>query len=135
MSPLCVNCARVAPGLCAYHIMDLSGCDLDEAEEVSRSTREWYHCPHCNDKVRGTEFCSRCYYYVDPARLMNWITAIPRWRCEDCNAPRIFNPSGGLKPGPCGRCLRRGFSFVAALTPLTPLTPEQLAAWVKGVKA
>ena len=135
MRPLCVNCVRVAPDLCAYHIMDLSGCDLDEAEEVSRSTREWYHCPHCNDKVRGTEFCSRCYYYADPAQLMNWITETPRWRCEDCNAPRIFDPSGGLKPGPCGRCLRRGFSFVAALTPLTPLTPEQLAAWVKGVKA
>ena len=135
MSPLCVNCVRVAPGLCTYHIMDLSGCDLDEAEEVSRSTRKWYYCPHCNDTVRRTEFCGRCYYYVDPARLMNWITAIPRWRCEDCNAPRIFDPSGGLKPGPCGRCLRRGFSFVAALTPLTPLTPEQLAAWVKGMKA
>ena len=30
MSPLCVNCARVAPGLCTYHIMDLSGCDLDK---------------------------------------------------------------------------------------------------------
>ena len=124
----CVNCRRAAPSLCTYHIMDLSGCDLDEAEEVSRTTREWYHCPHCNDTVRRTKFCSRCYYYVDPAYLMQWLIDAPRWRCEDCGAPKIIDTTRPLNIGPCGRCLRRGF------TVKTPLTPEQLAQWLKGVR-
>ena len=128
MRPLCVNCVRVAPDLCAYHIMDLSGCDLDEAEEVSRSTREWYHCPHCGNTVLSTKFCDACYSYSNPARLMNWIRDAPQWRCEDCGAPKIIDTPRYLNLGDCGRCLRRGFTFV------TSLTPEQLAHWLKGVR-
>ncbi len=124
----CVNCRRVAPSLCTYHIMDLSGCDLGEAEEVSRSTREWYHCPHCNDTVRRTMFCKVCYSYSHPAYLMQWLVDAPRWRCEDCGAPKIVDTTQELNIGPCGRGLRRAF------TAMTPLTPEQLAQWLKGVR-
>ena len=124
----CVNCRRVAPSLCTYHIMDLSGCDLDEAEEVSRSTCEWYHCPHCNDTVRRTMFCKVCYRNSNPAYLMQWLIDAPRWRCEDCGAPKIIDTTTDLHTGPCGRCLRRG------LTVMAPLTPEQLAQWLKGVR-
>ena len=124
----CVNCRRVAPSLCTYHIMDLSGCDLDEAEEVSRSTREWYHCPHCGNSVLNTKFCKVCYSLSNPASLMQWLVDAPRWRCEDCGAPKIIDTTQDMNMSPCGRCLRRGF------TVMTPLTPEQLAAWVKEVR-
>ena len=127
--PLCVNCARVAPSLCTYHIMDLSGCDMDKVEMVSEEVPGVYYCPHCGNSVPNTKFCDACYSYSYPAYLMRWIRVAPRWRCEDCGAPKIVDTTQDMNIGPCGRCLRRGF------TVMTPLTPEQLAAWVKGMKA
>ena len=125
----CVNCRRVAPNLCTYHIMDLSGCDLDKMERVPEGVLGVYYCPHCGNSVPNTKFCGVCYSLSDPASLMQWIREAPQWRCEDCGAPKIIDTTQDIvKPGPCGRCLRRGF------TVMTPLTPEQLAAWVKGVR-
>ena len=126
----CVNCRRVAPSLCTYHIMDLSGCHMDGVEEgaVPVGVPGVYYCPHCGNSVLNTKFCTMCYIYSDPASLMQWIREAPRWRCEDCGAPRIIGPTQGMLLGPCGRCLRRGF------TVMTPLTPEQLAQWLKGVR-
>ena len=126
----CVNCRRVAPNLCTYHIMDLSGCDMDGVEEgvVPEGNFGKYLCPHCGNPVPSTKFCKVCYFYSNPAYLMQWIRAEPRRRCEDCGAPKIIDTTRDLNAGDCGRCLRRGF------TVMTPLTPEQLAAWVKGVR-
>ena len=124
----CVNCRRVAPNLCAYHIMDLSGCVMDDVEMVSEEVLRTYYCPHCGNSVPNTKFCSACYCYSNPAYLMQCIKKVPRWRCEDCGAPKIIDTTRDLNIGDCGRCLRRGF------TTMTPLTPEQLAAWVKGVR-
>ena len=131
----CITCRRVAPSLCAYHIMDLSGCDMEGVEPVPEGVFWEYRCPHCGGMVPNTKFCKVCYSYSNPEYLMQWLVDAPRWRCEDCGAPKIIDTTRELNIGPCGRCLRRGFSFVAALTPLTPLTPEQLAHWVKGMKA
>ena len=129
MRPLCVNCVRVAPGLCTYHIMDLSGCDMDKMERAWRGVLRVYYCPHCGKSVLNTKFCKVCYSYSNPAYLMQWLVNAPRWRCEDCGAPKIIDTTRDLNMGDCGRCLRRGFTI------MTPLTPEQLAAWVKGMKA
>ena len=123
----CVNCRRVAPSLCTYHIMDLSGCDLDMMELVPEGVPGVYYCLHCGNSVLNTKFCKVCYSLSDPAALMLWIREAPQWRCEDCGAPKIIDTTQDIvRPGPCGRCPRRGFTFV------TSLTPEQLAAWVKG---
>ena len=124
----CVNCKRVAPSLCTYHIMDLSGCDMDGVEEGAVPEGDFwdYLCPHCGNSVLSTKFCDACYSYSNPASLMQWLVDAPRWRCEDCGAPKTIDTTRDLNMGPCGRCLRRGFTFV------TSLTPEQLAAWVKG---
>ncbi len=124
----CVNCRRVAPNLCTYHIMDLSGCDMDKVGRVPEGTLGVYYCPHCGNSVPYTKFCKVCYSRSNPAYLMQWLVNAPRWRCEDCGAPKIIDTTQDLNIGPCGRCLRRGF------TVMTPLTPEQLAAWVKGVR-
>lgn len=124
----CANCRRVAPSLCTYHIMDLSGCDMDGVEMVPEDVFTNYCCPHCDITVLGTEFCGACYSYSYPAYLMAWIDKAPRWRCEDCGAPKIVDHTRDSYMGDCGRCLRRGFTVVA------PLTPEQLAAWVKEVR-
>ena len=126
--PLCVNCRILAPSLCTYHIMDLSGCDMDGVEEWAAPESDFwdYLCPHCDNTVQSTKFCDACYSHSDPVSLMQWIREAPRWRCEDCGAPKIIGTTQGPLIGPCGRCLRRGF------TVMTPLTPEQLAAWVKG---
>ena len=124
----CVNCRRVAPNLCTYHIMDLSGCDLGIKEMVPEGALGVYYCPHCGNSVPYTKFCGACYRYSNPAYLMRLIRVEPRWRCEDCGAPKIIDTTQDKSVGPCGRCLRRGF------TVMTPLTPEQLAAWVKGVR-
>ena len=124
----CVNCRRVAPSLCTYHIMDLSGCDMDGARMVPNEDFKEYRCPHCGRMVPATKFCKACYRYSNPSNLMQWLIDAPRWRCEDCGAPKIIDTTTGPYTGPCGRCLRRGF------TVMTPLTPEQLAAWVKGVR-
>lgn len=126
----CVNCRRVAPSLCTYHIMDLSGCDMEGVGEgaVLESVLKEYHCPHCGNAVLSTKFCGACYSYSNPAHLMQWIRDAPRWRCEDCGAPKIIDTTQDLNMGPCGRCLRRGFTVVA------PLSPEQLALWVKEVR-
>ena len=126
----CVICRQVAPNLCTYHIMDLSGCDMDGVEEgVVPEGNFWkYLCPHCGNTVPSTKFCKVCYSYSNPAYLMRWIRVEPRRRCEDCGAPKIIDTTRDLNVGDCGRCLRRGF------TVMTPLTPEQLAAWVKGVR-
>ena len=124
----CVSCRRVAPSLCTYHIMDLSGCDMDTTERVLEWGFKVYHCPHCGNSVPNTEFCKVCYSYSNPASLMQWCVNAPRWRCEDCGAPKIIDTTQELNIGPCGRCLRRGF------TVKTPLTPEQLAQWLKGVR-
>ena len=125
----CVNCRRVAPSLCTYHIMDLSGCDMEGVETVPEGVFWEYRCPHCGRMVLNTRFCGACYSYSNPASLMQWLINAPRWRCEDCSAPKIIDTTRDLNMGPCGRCLRRGF------TVMTPLTPEQLAHWVKGMKA
>ena len=127
----CPNCRILAPGLCTYHIMDLSGCDMAGVEEGAVPEGDFwdYLCPHCGNSVPNTKFCDACYIYSNPAALMLRIRDVPRWRCEDCGAPKIVDTTRVLNIGPCGRCLRRGFTFV------TSLTPEQLAAWVKGVKA
>lgn len=122
----CVNCRRVAPSLCTYHIMDLSGCDMDKMERVPEGDFWDYLCPHCGNTVLSTKFCGACYSYSNPAYLMQWLVDAPRWRCEDCGAPKIIDTTRDLNIGDCERCLRRGF------TVMTPLTPEQLAAWVKG---
>ena len=122
----CVNCRRVAPSLCTYHIMDLSGCDMDKREWVPVGVLRVYYCPHCGNSVLNTKFCKVCYSLSDPAYLMQWLVDAPQWRCEDCGAPKIIDTTRDLYIGDCGRCLRRGFTFV------TSLTPEQLAAWVKG---
>ena len=124
----CVNCRLVAPNLCTYHIMDLSGCDMDGVEEgVAPERNFWgYLCPHCGNTVLSTEFCDACYSYSNPVYLMQWIRDAPWWRCKDCGAPKIIDTTRYSNMGDCGRCLRRGFTFV------TSLTPEQLAAWVKG---
>ena len=124
----CVNCRRVAPSLCTYHIMDLSGCDMDKMERVPEGVLRVYYCPHCGNSVLNTKFCKVCYSYSNPASLMQWLVDAPRWRCEDCGAPKIIDTTRDMNVGPCGRCLRRGF------TVMTPLTPEQLAHWVKGVR-
>ena len=124
----CVNCRRVAPSLCTYHIMDLSGCDMDGVEMVPDEVFKEYRCPHCSRMVSTTEFCKACYGYAYSEYLMKWIAESPRFRCDDCGAPRLVNTTTDLNMGPCGRCLRRGF------TVMTPLSPEQLAAWVKGVR-
>lgn len=124
----CVNCRRIAPSLCTYHIMDLSGCDMDKAEVVREGGFWEYRCQHCGGMELCTKFCRVCYSYSNPASLMQWLVDAPRWRCEDCGAPKIVDTTRELNIGPCGRCLRRGF------TVMTPLTPEQLAAWVKGVR-
>ena len=125
----CVNCRRVAPSLCAYHIMDLSGCYMEGVEMVPEGVLRVYYCPHCGNSVLNNKFCKVCYCYSNPAHLMQWLVDAPRWRCEDCGAPKIIDTTQNLNLGPCGRCLRRGF------TVMTPLTPEQLAQWVKGMKA
>ena len=125
----CVNCRRVAPSLCTYHIMDLSGCDMGGVGWLSEEVFKEYHCPHCDRMVSSTKFCKMCYRYSNPAHLMQLIRDAPQWRCEDCGAPKIVDTPRDLSIGPCGRCLRRGF------TVMTPLTPEQLAQWLKGVKA
>ena len=125
----CVNCRRVAPSLCTYHIMDLSGCDMDKMERVPEDDFWDYLCPHCGNSVLNTKFCKVCYSYSNPASLMQLLVDAPRWRCEDCGAPKIIDTTRVLNMGPCGRCLRRGFTI------MTPLTPEQLAQWLKGVKA
>ena len=126
----CPNCRILAPGLCTYHIMDLSGCDMAGVEEGAVPEGDFgdYLCPHCGNTVLSTKFCDACYVYSNPAALMLRIRDVPRWRCEDCGAPKIIDTTRVLNIGPCGRCLRRGFTFV------TSLTPEQLAAWVKGVR-
>ena len=124
----CVNCRRVAPSLCTYHIMDLSGCDLDNVEMVPEGVLRVYYCPHCGNSVLNTKFCKVCYSYSNPAHLMQWLVDAPRWRCEDCGAPKIIDTTRDLNTGPCGRCLRRGF------TGKTTLTPEQLAQWLKEVR-
>lgn len=124
----CVNCRRVAPSLCTYHIMDLSGCDMDKMERVPEGVLGVYYCPHCGNSVLNTKFCKVCYSYSNPASLMQWLVDAPRWRCEDCGAPKIIDTTQDMNMGPCGRCLRRGFTI------MTPLTPEQLAAWVKEVR-
>ena len=126
----CVNCRRMAPGLCTYHIMDLSGCDMDGVKKwtVPKGVLREYYCPHCGNSVLNTKFCGACYSYSDPAFLMQWIKKVPRWRCEDCGAPKIIDTTPELSIGPCGRCLRQGSLVV------TPLTPEQLAQWLKGVR-
>ena len=124
----CVNCRRVAPSLCTYHIMDLSGCDVDKVRWVSKEVFKEYRCPHCYRMVSSTKFCDACYCYSNPARLMNWIRDAPQWRCEDCGAPKIIDTPRDVNTGDCGRCLRRGSPVV------TPLTPEQLAHWLKGVR-
>ena len=124
----CVNCRRAAPDLCTYHIMDLSGCDMEGVEAVPEDVFWEYRCPHCGGMVLGTKFCSACYSYSNPAYLMQWIKKVPRWRCEDCGAPKIIDTTQDMNIGPCGRCLRRGFTI------MTPLTPEQLAQWLKGVR-
>ena len=124
----CVNCRRVAPSLCTYHIMDLSGCDMDKMERVPEGVLRVYYCPHCGNSVLNTKFCKVCYSYSNPASLMQWLVDAPRWRCEDCGAPKIIDTTRDMNVGPCGRCLRRGF------TVMTLLTPEQLAHWVKGVR-
>ena len=124
----CVNCRRVAPSLCTYHIMDLSGCDMDEAEVVPEGGFWEYRCQHCGGMVLSTEFCSACYIYSNPAYLMQLIKRTPRLRCEDCGAPKIVDTTRDQNIGHCGRCLRQGFTIT------TPLTPEQLAHWVKGVR-
>ena len=124
----CPNCRILAPGLCTYHIMDLSGCDMAGVEEGAVPDGDFwdYLCPHCGNTVLSTKFCDACYIYSNPAALMLRIRDVPRWRCEDCGAPKIVDTTQDMNIGPCGRCLRRGFTFV------TSLTPEQLAAWVKG---
>ena len=124
----CVNCRRVAPSLCTYHIMDLSGCDMDKMERVPEGVLRVYYCPHCGNSVLNTKFCKVCYSYSNPASLMQWLVDAPRWRCEDCGAPKIIDTTRDMNVGLCGRCLRRGF------TVMTLLTPEQLAHWVKGVR-
>ena len=126
----CVNCRQVAPSLCTYHIMDLSGCAMDDVEMVSEETLWVYYCPYCGNSVLTTKFCRVCYIYSDPAALMQWLVDAPQWRCEDCGAPKIIGTTQGqdICIGPCGRCLRQGFTVI------TPLTPEQLAAWVKGIE-
>ena len=124
----CVNCRRVAPSLCTYHIMDLSGCDMDKVEMVPEGVLGVYYCPHCGNSVLNTKFCKVCYSYSEPASLMQWLVDAPQWRCEDCGAPKIIGTTRDPNMGPCGRCLRRG------LTIMTPLTPEQLAQWLKGVR-
>ena len=124
----CVNCRRVAPSLCTYHIMDLSGCDMDKVEMVPEPPLPWYYCPHCGNTVPNTMFCKACYSYSHPPYLMQWLVNAPRWRCEDCGAPKIIDTTQDMNMGPCGRCLHRWFTVVA------PLTPEQLAAWVKEVR-
>ena len=126
----CVNCRRVAPSLCTYHIMDLSGCDMAGVEEgVVPEGDFWdYLCPHCGNTVLSTKFCDACYIYWNPAALMLRIRDVPRWRCEDCGAPKIIDTTRVLNIGPCGRCLRREF------TVMTSLTPEQLAQWLKEVR-
>ena len=128
----CVNCRRVAPSLCTYHIMDLSGCDMDEMEREPEGVLEGalrvYHCPHCGNSVPNTMFCKVCYSYSHPAYLMQWLADAPRWRCEDCGAPKIIDTTQDMNIGPCGRCLRRGSPVV------TPLTPERLAQWLKEVR-
>ena len=125
----CVNCRRVAPSLCTYHIMDLSGCDMDKMERVPEGVLRVYYCPHCGNSVLNTKFCKVCYSYSNPASLMQWLVDAPRWRCEDCGAPKIIDTTRDMNVGPCGRCPRQGSPVVA------PLTPEQLAHWVKGMKA
>ena len=127
-SESCHDCSRVAPSLCTYHIMDLSGCHMEGVEMVPEGTFGTYFCPHCGNSVLNTKFCKMCYRYSNPAYLMQWIRDAPRWRCEDCGAPKIIDITQDLKIGPCGRCLRRGF------TVMTPLTPEQLAQWLKEVR-
>ena len=122
----CVNCRRVAPSLCTYHIMDLSGCDLDKMKGVPEGALVVYYCPHCGNTVLSTKFCDACYNLSNPASLLQWLVDVPQWRCEDCGAPRIIE--NYVSVGPCGRCLRREFTI------MTPLTPEQLAAWVKEVR-
>ena len=126
----CTNCRISTHGLCTYHIMDLSGCDMDGVEEgVAPERNFWgYLCPHCGNTVLSTEFCDACYSYSNPVYLMQWIRDAPWWRCKDCGAPKIIDTTRYSNMGDCGRCLRRGFTI------MTPLTPEQLAAWVKGVR-
>ena len=124
----CVNCRRVAPSLCTYHIMDLSGCDMGKVGWVSEEVFKEYRCPHCDRMVPITMFCKVCYSYSHPAYLMQWLVDAPRWRCEDCGAPKIIDTTQDMNIGPCGRCLRRGSPVV------TPLTPERLAQWLKEVR-
>lgn len=102
---------------------------MEGVEAVPEDVFWVYRCPHCGGMVPGTKFCGACYSYSYPAYLMQWIKKAPRWRCEDCGAPKIVDTTLDLNIGPCGRCLRRGFTI------MTPLTPEQLAHWVKGMKA
>ena len=124
----CLNCRRVAPNLCTYHIMDLSGCDMGKVGWISEEVFKEYRCPHCDRMVSSTKFCDACYGFTYSEYLMKWIAESPRFRCDDCGAPRLVNATTNLNTGPCGRCLRRGLAV------MTPLTPEQLAHWVKGVR-
>ena len=48
----CVNCRRVAPDLCTYHIMDLSGCDMEGVEAVPEDVFWEYRCPHCGGEIQ-----------------------------------------------------------------------------------
>ena len=124
----CVNCRILAPGLCTYHIMDLSGCDLGDAYRMQYCLERRRHCAHCDAWVARTEFCKECFVFASPSKLMALLNEQPWWQCGDCGAPRLvsYNFQGARKPGPCARCRR-----LSVHAPL-PLTPEQLAAWVKG---
>ena len=85
-----------------------------------------YQCL-CGKYCHKSVFCSDCFPRKEPKELLYFLMLNPEWVCGDCRRPLRRRPVSWFRPQwPCRACLG------AART--EPLTPEQLAAWVKEVR-
>ena len=131
----CRYCTRPAVyGMCTFHIMLNSGARLEYCNEIADSRIfQFYRCPHCDSRVLRSEFCSSCYDSPYPADLMVIAEGTLGGLCPFCLSPktRRGRTIQWFAPSDCLVCMR-GYQLDEA--PTHP-TPEQLAHWVKGMKA
>ena len=115
---VCIRCHRQLPtagGICTACVLWYQGMSLTGM----------HRCKRCHLHATPGFFCAHCYETTHPSEQAMQITDNPHRLCPHCGRLKYYKTS--ICPA-CGPVTRFG-------VPVVQLTPEQLAHWVKGMKA